>query len=93
VRSDWVVVAAPALDDGLGFTEGVEDLAIEQCIAQTSIQTFDIAILPGTASLNLSSPGADGDYIPALLLCRADPLSVGFWVCSDWGSNEVKHLA
>ena len=79
MRSDCVVVAAPALDHNLGLTEGVEDLVIEQLIAQTSIEAFDIAILPGTASLNLSGPGADGgDHIPALLFAQFNIARIGY---------------
>ena len=34
-----VVVATPALDDDLGFSQGVEDLAIEQFVTQTNSLT------------------------------------------------------
>ena len=39
VRSDGVVVAPPALDDDLGFTQRVEDLAVEQFVTKTTSLT------------------------------------------------------
>jgi hypothetical protein len=36
---DGVVVSAPALDDDLGFVQGVEDLAVEQFVAQATSLT------------------------------------------------------
>jgi hypothetical protein len=60
MRSDGVVVSAPALDNDLSLSERVEDLAIEQFIAQASIEAFDEAVLPGTARCNIGGPCADG---------------------------------
>jgi len=40
----------PAFDDDLSFTEGVEDLAIEQLIAKAGVEALDVAVLPRTAS-------------------------------------------
>ena len=37
MRPDRIVMAPPAFDDDLSFSEGVEDLAIEQLIAQAGI--------------------------------------------------------
>ena len=45
MRSDRVVVPAPAFDHDLGFSERVEDFAIEQFVAQARIEAFDIAVL------------------------------------------------
>jgi hypothetical protein len=42
-------VTPPAFDDNLGFSERVEDFAIEQLIAQTRIEGLDEAILPWAA--------------------------------------------
>ena len=39
VRADRVVVAPPALDDDLSFTQRVEDLAVEQLVAQATSLT------------------------------------------------------
>src|SRR5215475_4197919 len=49
MRADRVVVAPPALDDDLGLAQCVEDLAVEQLIAQARIETLDEAILPRAA--------------------------------------------
>jgi len=37
MRPDSVVVPSPTLDDDLGLAQGVEDLAIEQLVAQPGI--------------------------------------------------------
>lgn len=49
MRSYGVVVTAPALDDDARFLERVEDLAVEQFIAQARVEALDEAILPRTA--------------------------------------------
>jgi hypothetical protein len=46
MRANRVVVTSPALDDDLGFAQRVEDLAVEQFIAQAGIKAFNKAILP-----------------------------------------------
>jgi hypothetical protein len=45
VRSDCVVVLAPLLDDNLCFLQTVEDLAVEQLIAELTVEGFAIASL------------------------------------------------
>jgi hypothetical protein len=55
-----VVVLAPALDDDLGFSQRVEDLAIEQFVAQASIEALDIAVFPEAARLDIGRLGPDG---------------------------------
>ena len=47
VRPDGVVVATPSLDQDLSFAQGVEELAVEEFIAETGIEAFTVAILPG----------------------------------------------
>ena len=56
---DRIVVASPALDDDLGLTQGIEDLAVEQLITQPRIEGFDIAVLPVTARLDIGRLGTD----------------------------------
>ena len=56
---DRIVVASPALDDDLGLTQGIEDLAVEQLITQPRIERFDIAVLPGTARLDIGRLGTE----------------------------------
>ena len=46
MRPDRVVMASPALDDDLGFTERVKDLAVEQLIPEAGVEAFDIAVFP-----------------------------------------------
>ena len=59
MRPDRIVMAPPAFDDDLSFSEGVEDLAIEQLIAKTGVEALDIAVLPRTARFDIGSLGAD----------------------------------
>src|ERR1051325_912354 len=49
MRAHGIVVTAPALDDDLGFAQRVEDLAVEQLVAQTRVEAFDEAVLPWAA--------------------------------------------
>src|SRR5256886_10652087 len=53
LRHDRVVVASPALDDDLGLAQSVEDLAVEQLIAQASVEALDVAVLPRAAPLDV----------------------------------------
>jgi hypothetical protein len=41
-----VVVDAPVLDDHLGLSEAVEDLAIEAFIPELAIEGLAVAVLP-----------------------------------------------
>jgi hypothetical protein len=52
-------VASPALDDDLGLAQSVEDLAVEQLIAKTSVEALDVAVLPRAAPLDVSGFGTD----------------------------------
>ena len=56
---DRVVVTSPALNDDLGLAQTVEDLAVEQLIAKAGVEALDIAVLPRTASLDVSGLAAD----------------------------------
>ena len=60
MRPDRIVVPPPALDDDLGFAQRVEALAVEELVAQASIEALDVAVLPGTPSLDIGGPGTDG---------------------------------
>ncbi len=46
MRPDGVVVTAPRLDQYSCFSEAVEDLAVEQLIAQRAVEALVVAILP-----------------------------------------------
>jgi hypothetical protein len=59
MRPDRVVVVPPALDDDSGLSERVEDFAVEQLVAKARVEALDVAVLPGTAPLDVSGLGAD----------------------------------
>ncbi len=42
-----VVASAPAFDDDLGFSEGLEDLAVQQFVLHVSIEALAVAFLLG----------------------------------------------
>jgi len=60
VRALGVVMLAPLLDDELSFLERVEDLPVEQFIAEASIEALDVSVLPGWSWLDIGRPGGDG---------------------------------
>lgn len=41
-----VVVAAPLLDQDLRLPDRIEDLAVEQLVAESSVEALDVAVLP-----------------------------------------------
>src|SRR4051812_39812249 len=49
MRAHLVVVPSPALDHDLGLAQAVEDLAIEQLVAEPGVEALDEAVLPGAA--------------------------------------------
>ena len=51
--------AAPRFDNDLYLLEHVEDLAIEQFLAELRIKSLAIALLPGTAGHDVGGPGPD----------------------------------
>ena len=53
MRAQSVVMIAPPPGDAADLFQTVEDLAIEQLIAQAGIEAFDITILPRAAGLNV----------------------------------------
>ena len=67
MRPDGIVMPAPALDDDLRLAQRVEDLAVEQLVAEPGIEALDIAILPGAARRDVGGLGPD----------RRDPLLDG----------------
>jgi hypothetical protein len=54
MRANRIVVTPPALNDNLRFAHGVEDLAIEQLVAQARVEALDKAVLPRTARRDVS---------------------------------------
>src|SRR5262249_28815918 len=65
MRPDRTVMAPPAFDDDLNFSEGIEDLAVEQLIAQARVEAFDVAVLPRTAALDPSLDGLGDELGPS----------------------------
>src|SRR5438874_1137756 len=60
MRPHGVVVTTPAFDDDLRFPQRVEDLAIEQLVAQPGIKTLDEPVLPRTARRDVGGLCSDG---------------------------------
>ncbi len=61
MRAHRIVIVPPAFDHDLGLLECVEDLSVEQPIAQLAVETLAIAILPRTARLDVRGLGSNGD--------------------------------
>jgi hypothetical protein len=40
-------MAPPRFDENLGFLESVEDLPVQELVAQPGIEALDVAVLPG----------------------------------------------
>ena len=59
MRPDRVVVGSPLLDDHLCFSERVEDLSVEQLIAQLAVERFAVAVLPRTPRSDVNSLRAE----------------------------------
>ena len=53
VRSTVVVDLLPVTDDGLGFMHTPELLSGQTFIAQATVEAFHVAVLPGTARLEI----------------------------------------
>lgn len=60
MRPHGVVVTTPAFDDDLRFPQRVEDLAIEQLVAQPGIKTLNEPVLPRTARRDVGGLCSDG---------------------------------
>jgi len=52
-------VTPPAFDDDPGLLQRVEDLAIEQLVAEASVEAFDEAVFPRAAARDVGCLGAD----------------------------------
>ena len=52
-------MAPPSFDENLGFLEGVEYLTIQELVAQSGIETLDVAVLPGRSRLDEGGAGPD----------------------------------
>lgn len=74
--ADSVVVLPPSLDQYLCVAQRVEDLAIEQLIAQLPVECLTVPALPRTAGFDVQNFSADsgkpcsqrfGDYLGAIV--------------------------
>jgi hypothetical protein len=59
VRVPRVVVPAPLLDQHLGLLHCVEDLAVQEFVAQLSVEALDVSVLPRALWLDLRRMYAD----------------------------------
>ena len=55
VWSDGVVMSPPLFDDDLSLFEGIEGLPIQKFVPEAGIEGLAVAVLPGTARLDVSS--------------------------------------
>src|SRR5471030_547945 len=62
MRPDCVEVSPPTFDDDLGLTQRVEYFAIEQFIAQASVEALDVTVFPWTAWLDIGRLCANRRY-------------------------------
>ena len=77
VRPDCVVMSPPSLDQDPGLGERVEDLAIEQFIAQRPVEALAVSILPWRSGGDVERLHAD--LRQPFLHRRRDK----FWALSD----------
>ena len=52
MRALGIVVSAPGFDDNPSFGEAVEDLAVEEFVAELGVEAFAIPVLPRATWLN-----------------------------------------
>jgi hypothetical protein len=46
VRPHGFVIEPPRLDEDLRLPQGIEDLAVEQLVAELGVEALDVAVLP-----------------------------------------------
>ena len=59
VWSHGVVVAAPSSDQDLRLSQRIENLAVEQLVAEPCVEAFDVAVLPRRSRLDIRRSGSD----------------------------------
>ena len=58
-------MAPPGFDENLGLLQGVEDLSVQELVAQPRVETLDVTIFPRRTRLDTGGPGANrGDPSP-----------------------------
>ena len=58
--ADGIVVTSPALDHDLSLLQRVEDLPVQQLVAQAGVEALDVAVLPRAAGRDVGRLGTDG---------------------------------
>ena len=58
MRAYGVAVTLPGFDEDLGFAEGVEDLPIQELVAQPRLEALDVAVLPGRTRFDEGGSGS-----------------------------------
>jgi hypothetical protein len=53
VRSDGVVVDAPAFSQHAKLFDGVEDFSIEELVSEFGVERFPVAVLPRRAGFDI----------------------------------------
>ena len=56
---DGIVVTPPGFDHDPGLLQTVEDLTVEELVAQLAVEAFAIAIFPGASGFDVGGPGAN----------------------------------
>jgi hypothetical protein len=59
MRALDVVMAAPAFDDDLRLGKAVEDLPVEQFVAELGVEALTLAVLPGPSTLHEAASPPD----------------------------------
>ena len=50
--ANGVVVASPVFEENPGILEGVEDISVQELVAQPRVEALDVSILPGRTWLD-----------------------------------------
>jgi hypothetical protein len=83
-------VTAPAFDDDLGFAQRVEDLAVEQLIAQASVETLDKPVLPRAARRDVG--GLCSDRTDPLLYCLGEEFRAVVGTDVLWNATQDEQI-
>ena len=51
-------MAPPGFEENLGLLQGVEDVPVQEFIAQPCVEALDVSVLPGRAGLDEGGPGS-----------------------------------
>lgn len=85
MRSLGVVMLAPAFNDDPGFTQRIEDLTVEQFIAEAGIEALAVTVLPRRSRLDVNG----------LCTGSSDPVAdvLRDLLRAVVGADEVRHAA